>query len=97
MKKQLAVIMLITYSFAQVSVSSINDIANKELDKIRNELKDETEFDSTETNLEINQDFQTVKINPESKQLNNLEVGSEFFGYDFFKNRYNSGSRQSQA
>ena len=29
MKKQLAVIMLITYSFAQVSVSSINDIANK--------------------------------------------------------------------
>ena len=87
MKKQLAVIMLITYSFAQVSVSSINDIANKELDKIRNELKDETEFDSTETNLEINQDFQTVKINPESKQLNNLEVGSEFFGYDFSKNK----------
>ena len=89
MKKQLAVIILITYSFAQVSVSSINDIANKELDKIRKELKDEKEFDSKETDLEINQDFQTVEINPESKKLDNLEVESDFFGYDFFKKQIN--------
>tara|TARA_Y100001970_G_scaffold293827_1_gene443604 strand:- start:38246 stop:40150 length:1905 start_codon:yes stop_codon:yes gene_type:complete len=85
MKKQFLISFLISFSFAQVSMSQINEIANKELDKIRNELKS----DFVETNNQVNQQFETVQISPQVKELNTEQNESKFFGYDFLKKQIN--------
>ena len=80
MKKYLTLILtFLSISFAQINMSDINELSNKQLDAIKDELKkSNTQITSVDKKLE------SVKISSSSSNPSSL-----YFGYDYFKKDIN--------
>ena len=80
MKKYLTLILIfLSISFAQINMSDINELSNKQLDAIKDELrKSNTQISTVDKKLE------SVEILSSSSN-----PGSLYFGYDYFKKDIN--------
>ena len=80
MKKYLTFILtFLSISFAQINMSDIDELSNKQLDAIRDELKKSNNQVTT-----VDKKLESVKISSSSSNPSSL-----YFGYDYFKKESN--------
>ncbi|MDA9841130.1 SLBB domain-containing protein [Candidatus Marinimicrobia bacterium] len=79
-KKIIISLLFISMLFSQASLSDINKMANKELDKLRNEIKNSSELIKDKKINDSDQESNIVVLDYKATEV----LTSKYFGFDYF-------------
>ena len=79
-KKIIISLLFVSMLFSQASLSDINKMANKELDKLRNEIKNSSELIEDKKLNDSDQESDIVVLDYKATEV----LSSQYFGFDYF-------------